>query len=162
MKISELKTKLRYNPETGHLVRIKTGKPAYCEPHRGYLRVAVGRKRWRAHRVCWALHYGYWPRQIDHINGVRTDNRLENLRDVEASGNAKNKRRDCRNKSGVTGVSWDKRTKRWYAKICSGGVQQSLGKHKDKADAIAARKVAEKALGFHSNHGSIVGTIGDS
>ena len=152
MKISDLRTKLRYIPETGHLIRVKTGKPVYCEVHKGYLRVRVNGKRFRAHRVCWALYHGYWPDQIDHVNGVRSDNRIENLRNVTATGNMRNKRRDKRNKSGTTGVCWVESRRKWYAKICHEKKQISIGYYTDIQAAIAARKAAEKALGFHENH----------
>jgi len=153
MDITELKSILRLDPETGYLYRLDTGRRVYEESHGGYTRITVKGQRFKTHRVVWALHHGVWPESIDHINHVRTDNRIANLRSISITENLRNKSRDKRNKSGTTGVSWDSRTSKWYAKICVDKKQVSLGLFDNLADAIAARKVAEQAAGFHPNHG---------
>jgi HNH endonuclease len=120
----------------------------------GYLRGRVFNINFTAHRVIWAFHYGEWPKhEIDHINGVKTDNRIVNLRDVPKSENCKNKPLQTINTSGVVGVSWCKQRKKWLARISSGHRCKNLGRFTDKADAIAARLAAEKLHGFHDNHG---------
>jgi hypothetical protein len=153
MNILELKLILRHDPDTGYLYRIDTGRRVYEESHGGYTRITIKGRRYKTHRVVWALHHGEWPDSIDHINHDRADNRIQNLRSIPVAENLRNKSRDKRNTSGKTGVSWDSRTNKWFAKICVDKKQISLGLFADKEDAIAARVAAERAAGFHPNHG---------
>jgi hypothetical protein len=107
-----------------------------------------------AHRVAWALHYGEWPSdQIDHVNGDKTDNRLENLRIVTAQGNAKNRSLRSDNTSGHVGVYWVRETKKWSAQIKVDGRQKTIGSFESLEDAVKARKAAEDLNGYHANHG---------
>jgi hypothetical protein len=107
-----------------------------------------------AHRVAWAIYFGTWPDgEIDHINGIRADNRISNLRDVAGGENRLNMKRNRRNTSGTSGVSWFPRTRKWHAKIKYRNKQIHLGYFSDLADAVSARKAAEKKYGFHPNHG---------
>lgn len=107
-----------------------------------------------AHRVAWALHYGEWPDgQIDHINGDKADNRLDNLRVVTAQGNAKNRPLRSDNTSGHVGVYWVTETKQWMAQIKVDGRQVTIGRYKTFEDAVVARKKAEEVHGYHANHG---------
>lgn len=108
----------------------------------------------RAHRVIWAMETGAWPSdQIDHINGVRHDNRMENLRLADQAENMKNAARPSDNTSGFIGVSWSKRKSRWIAYINANGVRHQLGVYRDINDAVSARLSAERRFGFHPNHG---------
>ncbi|ARW58995.1 hypothetical protein HOU71_gp34 [Pectobacterium phage Clickz] len=73
--------------------RVKIGHPALCAKHsQGYYSGQVLGLRLYAHRVVWYLHTGEWPTQVDHINGDRRDNRIENLRAVTNQQNAFNRR----------------------------------------------------------------------
>lgn len=101
------------------------------------------------------MHNGTIPDgyQVDHINGIRSDNRIENLRIVKNSENSKNQKRKSTNKSGMTGVSWDTQTQRWRAHITVNGKMISLGRYIHKLDALTARKNAEIKYNFHENHG---------
>lgn len=131
-------------------------KEAFSElTYKGYLRGRFLYKKYLAHRVVWAISHGAWPNgQIDHVNGNRSDNRIENLRDVTPSENARNSAIGVNNTSGTIGVCWDKRIKKWSARTYIDGGCQNLGSFVDKNDAIRARKEAEKKIGFHENHGS--------
>lgn len=92
---------LEYNPDTGDLIWlkrpsncVKVGSVARSKTTDGYLAVCVKGKQYKAHRVAWYLHTGQWPNgTIDHINRVKTDNRIENLRDVSSAENSLNKNR---------------------------------------------------------------------
>jgi len=97
---------------------------------------------------------GAWPPdQIDHVNGVRTDNRIENLRSVTHAENGRNQAIPRNNTSGVMGVARRTRGKKWHAQIKVGGKQIHLGSFDDKDEAIAARAAADIEHGFHENHG---------
>lgn len=143
---------LSYSPETGQIIWIDS--PAKWIPseteagsiHRatGYRHVAVGQTKYRAHRLAWLLHHGEWPkRHIDHINGDRLDNRLVNLRLATVAENMQNRALDKRSKSGLTGVSWDKGTQKWRAKICIDRKQIHLGVF-DSPELAAAAYAAAK------------------
>lgn len=111
-------------------------------------------KMLKAHRVAWLLHYGDWPSgHIDHINGVRSDNRLINLRDVTRSENQRNIRRSRANKSGVVGVCWEGRKSKWLSRISVSGKTLHLGLFDDFQAAVDARKAAELKYEYHPNHG---------
>lgn len=120
---------------------------------RGYLRGKIQGKRYAAHRVIWAMVHGVWPDEVDHINGVRSDNRLANLRDVSTVENGQNRKRPNTNTSGVVGVVWHKQKQRWQAQIGVNNRMVSLGRFADFDAAVAARKAAEINHGYHENHG---------
>ena len=120
----------------------------------GYLTGRIFYKLYRAHRVAWALHTGSWPlHEIDHVNGKRSDNRFTNLRDVTHQENGKNCARRVDNRSGVTGVHWDKRRSLWMVSIQAEGGNKFLGYFADIEDAINARVNGNAQYAFHSNHG---------
>jgi len=120
----------------------------------GYLVGSIMNKTYYAHRVVYALGMGKWPEsQIDHINGIRSDNRFSNLRAVTQMENSRNMRRSKANKSGVTGVFWNKGHQKWTAHIRAQKQSRWLGNFARREDAIAARKAAERKYGFHPNHG---------
>jgi hypothetical protein len=120
----------------------------------GYYQGSVRKRLFKAHRVIWAIVHGVWPEAfIDHINGNRLDNRLENLRVVSKTENARNQKRRYDNISGAPGVTWCKRTRRWRAKIGVNGRQRQLGSFTAVDEAIKARREAERNFGFHENHG---------
>lgn len=130
------------------------GVEAFKTVHaRGYIAGALLGKAYLAHRVVWLFETGSWPvDQLDHINGDRTDNRFENLREVTNTENSKNKAITKRNKSGFQGVFWNPKIKRWNANIGLNSRTKNLGHFLTKEEAIAARKNAEIELGFHPNH----------
>lgn len=91
--------------------------------------------------------------EVDHENGNTLDNRRCNLVVKSKSGNQRNARKSIANTSGVTGVSFHSRIKKWIAVIRVEGKQKHLGTFNLKEDAINARKTAEKQYGYHENHG---------
>lgn len=118
----------------------------------GYLVTKLLGEQYKTHRLIWLMHYGAEPTgQIDHINGDRADNRIANLRDVEYIDNAHNRALPRNNTSGFHGVKREKN--RWVAVIRVGGRQVRLGTWMTKEEAVAARKAAERLLGYHPNHG---------
>lgn len=132
------------------------GKPALSSPSGAYLGGVILTHAVSAHRAAWALHHGEWPKgQIDHINGDGRDNRIENLRDVPPVGNARNRKMNRRNASGVSGV-WRAQTgDAWVASIGGRGVRKYLGQFRSFDEAVAARKRAEAEFDYHPNHGRV-------
>jgi hypothetical protein len=161
-----LRQLLRYEPETGYLYwkattahpRTPARKPGAraftCLTERGYYRGGLLGRNVMAHRVVWKWHHGAEPVEIDHINGIGFDNRIENLRSVDRSGNLRNVRRSVKNRSGVTGVY--ERRGYFIANIHRDGKQVELGYFKTLEEAAACRKAAEAEAGYHPNHGRVV------
>jgi hypothetical protein len=114
----------------------------------GYLRVTVFLKRYSAHRIIWKMIYGNDPDVIDHINGIKTDNRLVNLRSVTMSQNAINS--ESKETRYATGVYRDGRDDVWYAQITHEGVTHYLGRHESFDAALKTRKAAE--MKFHGEY----------
>ena len=120
----------------------------------GYLLGGILGKTYRAHRIIWLYQTGEWPEeQIDHINHDRKDNRWLNLRQVSNEENHRNISQQRNNRSGYTGVSWDKRCSKWYARIMVDNKKIELGYFDLMEDAVEARREAEIKYGFHENHG---------
>lgn len=127
------------------------GKEAFTATSpNGYVTGGLDRVIYRAHRIIWKLVHGQEPEDIDHINGDRADNRIANLRAVTRRENMRNAALRSNNKSGVVGVS--RARGKWLAQI-KGQRQQFLGYFDTIEEAAAARKSAERDLGFHENHG---------
>lgn len=121
----------------------------------GYMRVAVGNRRYREHRIIWEMHNGAIPEgyEVDHINHVRSDNRIENLRLVKRQQNNQNMSLRRNSTSGYIGVTWDKQTNKWRSVIHVNGKNIHLGRFSNLEDAVEARRAAEVEYGFHPNHG---------
>jgi hypothetical protein len=129
------------------------GVRAFTTKNKGGYRATIFGKNYLAHRIIWKMVYSEEPRTIDHINGDDSDNRLDNLRSVSPAINSKNCKLSKRNKSGTPGVLWRKKDKLWTATTTLNRKIISLGCYKNKEDAIAARKAANKEYGYHENHG---------
>lgn len=155
----ELKELLNYDPQIGQLVwrvrrnsfrgKVAPGAVAGCIGTHGYRLIRVAGLLRHAHQWVWYWHTGEWPdraKDIDHINGVRDDNRIENLRLASRSQNMFNQglRRD--NPSGVTGVRFDPRRDKWFAVIKADKERYWLGYYSSFEAAVAARKGAEAVL----------------
>lgn len=145
---------LRYEADTGKLFwRAGTGKGSRAKERLagsltkdGYLRVTVNYREQMAHRVAWLLHYGELPTlHLDHMNGVKSDNRINNLRQVTVSENQQNLRRpNSNNKTGYLGVCFYRG--KYLATIKLNGKQYRLGKFDFPEDAHAAYMRAKREL----------------
>ena len=107
----------------------------------GYRHITWMNRIHKAHRLIFMLHYGYLPKEIDHINADRSDNRIENLREATRSENQYNKATQ-KNLSGHRGVSWHKKTKKWSIRVVKEGKTISCGYCDDLELAVL---VAEEA-----------------
>lgn len=107
-----------------------------------------------SHRLAWLYTYGHWPiDQIDHINGIRDDNRICNLREVNNQQNQMNAKKRFDNTSGKTGVCYFSRDNNWRSTIVFKGKSHHLGYFETKEEAILAREEAEVRFGFSERHG---------
>ena len=166
--VDYLRKRLRYEPETGKLFWLDyegmpnnwrarfAGKEAFTSiMNIGYSHGSVDGRLYLAHRVAYAIHHGEWPTMgVDHINGVRNDNRINNLRVVSQQDNLRNSSMKTNNTSGVTGVSWYKPTGRWLARVCVGYHRIHIGYFDTIEEATAARKEASAKYGFTERHGT--------
>jgi hypothetical protein len=142
-----------YNPNTGELFwnekaqpKVRN-KPAIAKDGQGYIHLKVNGKMILGHRIAWFKHYGVMPdQQIDHINGIKDDNRIENLRLATNSQNSMNKPKQSNNTSGFKGVSFHKATNKFDARICVGGDRKLLGYFDTAEQAHLAYKKAQGEL----------------
>jgi hypothetical protein len=138
---------LEYEPETGNLRwrkvtsnRIKVGDIAGQEDRHGHLLINVDGTRYMAHRLVWFYCTGDWPKdEIDHINLIKDDNRIENLREATRAENCRNVARKRHNKSGFKGVVRHPQAKHLFmAQITIGGRPKYLGLFKTPEQAHEA------------------------
>lgn len=110
--------------------------------HKGYVRVCVSGRFFFAHRIIWMMHNHDIPqeKQIDHINRVKADNRIENLRLVTPSQNIANRDID------EAGFHWDKAYQKWRVQIRVTGVKKikCVGRYNNRIDARAAYLAAKR------------------
>jgi len=153
--IEQMKALLDYVPETGHFVwkvdrrRVRPGDIAGCVGHHGYRLIRLGGHLRHAHRWVWYWHTGEWLDShidLDHINGNRDDNRIENLRIASRCQNMWNGKTRADNKTGYPGVVKPKGRDKWDARIIVKGEFHFLGAFDTYEQAVAARQAAERVL----------------
>lgn len=151
MRILQLPEVFAYDPETGVVTwRQARGK---CRPGQragtlsgGYIKVIYRNRSFLGHRLAWLLYYDEWPKEnLDHINGIKSDNRIANLREAPGGINQQNIRKpNRRNKLGVKGVQ--QKGQRFRAYIRSGGKTIYLGSYTTAEVANAAYVKAKRAM----------------
>lgn len=151
-----LRDSLRYVPETGEFLwnitkstKCKPGSLAGSVKSDGYRHINIGGKFLLEHRLAWFFFYGYWPENdIDHIDNLRDNNKISNLREATRQQNIRNSRLRSSTRSGFKGVTFEKRTGRWNARIFFNGKQISLGTFSTAEEAHQAYCIsAEKNFG---------------
>lgn len=150
---NELKQCLKYDPITGKFTRTKTSRVSSdgtvgTVQKKGYRSIYVKNKAYAAHRLVWLYVHGCWPKdQIDHINGNRDDNRVENLREVTNSENTRNRRNPQGSNPylGVTKKRW-RSGFRWCARIMLNGKSKHIGYFKTAEAAKDAYLNMKKEL----------------
>lgn len=152
LSFEEAKKRFQYDPETGELIRIFSRNTSYIGkmagvvcPTTGYMKISVNKINYRAHRIAWLLMTGKWPEhQIDHINGIKDDNRFCNLREATYSQNNANKKKTIKNVSGYKGVIAV--NKKWRALIVIDGKTIHIGYYETPEEAHAAYVAKAKEL----------------
>ena len=145
-----LKQVIAYCPDTGAFTWLRTGSAAGSIDGRGYLLICVDGRKYRAHRLAWLYAHGRWPSKfIDHINGVKNDNRLCNLRDVTWSENRQNETKARKNSlTGFLGVTYSKPkkplAKHYAARIYIDKKLRSLGYYATAEEAHEAYLEAKR------------------
>ncbi len=158
---SRLKECLSYDPETGEFRALSTsgarqaGSVAGSKHPKGYISITVDGHRHLAHRLAWLYVYGVFPDgDTDHINGVKTDNRIANLREATRSQNMANLGALSNSKSGIRGVHYFKRTGRWVSSIRANGKTVHLGYFATaEAASLAYREAATRLHGEFARAG---------
>ena len=136
-------------------IKVNNQPPGFVgsKEKKGYFCVSINGKRYKVHRIIWFLKHNFWPKQIDHINGIKNDNRIENLREASSSQNNQNSKIRKDNISGVKGVSWHKHKQRWLAKIDVDKKRIQLGYFKSlKSAKSAITKARNKYHKEFANH----------
>lgn len=149
LAISRLKELLIYDASTGlfHWRENRSGSKRNQKPSAGnlnsigYIDIRIDGVLFRAHRLAWAYAHGEFPDGlIDHINRIRSDNRLCNLRKADLKQNAYNSKIRKSSVSGHKGISWDKSRGKWKSYGFINGKQVFLGRFDELSEAIKARE----------------------
>ena len=155
---AELKELLSYDADTGQFTRLmsatrtdRIGKIAGKNRPDGYREIKINGKEYYAHRLAWLYVHGEWPAdQIDHINGVRSDNRIDNLRLASKKQNMENRKQQINNKSGYRGVYWHTTSGKWRARVKHHGKHYESGSFDVLEEAAAAAKAMRDQLFTHN------------
>ena len=123
--------------------RVKIGQPAGTSDKAGYIQIGLKGKIYRAHHLIWVYHCGKWPEQLDHINGIRWDNCIENLRESTQQQNTQNRVKSKNSSNSYKGVK-KAPTGKFYANIRVEGTLIYLGAFSDEIDAAEAYDAAAK------------------
>jgi hypothetical protein len=142
----ELTWKIRVNPS------VQIGQVLGTKHGRGYKFFRLNKQFYFCHKVVWFLAYGKWPEgEVDHINGVKDDNRPENLRDVTHRQNMQNKKSQTNSTSIYKGVHWHRASKKWRSVIWDGHRKIHVGLFEgEKEAALAYDGVAREVFGSYA------------
>ena len=133
--------------------RVKIGEPTGSNSG-AYSLVFLHGIPWQVHRILFYMVHKRLPETVDHIDGDKKNNHIDNLRAATASQNCANKRLTKANKSGVKGVSWSQKHNKWYACIRKNKINKNLGYFDDLNDAKEFVELAREMLHQEfANHG---------
>ena len=134
--------------------KVKAGDEAGCLTSKGYHRLMIGYKEYPTHRVVFLYHHGYLPKMVDHIDGNRKNNAIENLRPATNALNCLNKSVQSNNKLGIKNVCWSNQNKKWFVQVSVKG-KRVVSKFFDDLDLadLVATMAREKYHGAFANHG---------
>ena len=139
---------------------VKVGQPAgSLDKKTGYYRIHINSKLHQKHRVIFLYHHGYLPKFVDHIDNNKLNNKIENLREATKSQNCMNQKVSTRNTTGIKGVMWHKRAKKWYVQIRVNSKCHSFGYYDDKelAELVAIEATNKLHKEFSAYKGALNG-----
>ena len=139
---------------------VKVGQPAgSLDEKTGYYRIHINSKLHKKHRVIFLYHHGYLPKFVDHIDNNKLNNKIENLREATKSQNCMNQKVSTRNTTGIKGVMWHKRDKKWYVQIRVNSKCHSFGYYDDKelAELVAIEATNTLHKEFSAYKGALNG-----
>jgi len=153
----ELKEILEYNPKTGIFTcriptsnKYRVGDILGTSDIKGYAIISIYNKKYRAHRLAFLYMKGYFPENdVDHKDRVKWNNKWNNLRESSRQCNMRNKSVQINNKSGISGVYFNKREQRWISRINVSGKSIFIGGYKNFNDAVLARWKKEVELNWN-------------
>jgi hypothetical protein len=153
-----LKELLQYDADTGVFTwlnptsnRIQRGSICNCHDKHGYIVIRLDSRLYKSHQLAWLYIYGVFSKELDHINQIRDDNRLVNLREATRSEQMHNAGMLKNNTSGVKGVSWHKASKKWHARLWIDGKCHSLGYFDTVESAQKERDANHSLLSLRRN-----------
>jgi len=150
--ITQQELKILFEYENGKLIRkitkgnAKAGNEFGNYRKDGYLQAEINRHKYLIHRLIYIYHHGIAPKFIDHVNGIKSDNRIENLRSATISENNRNSKRRGNSKSGVKNVSWYPNAQKWAVRIYHEGKNKYFGSFDTKEEAETVAKVNRNLL----------------
>ena len=119
---------------------------------KGYRKVRFCEKTHSVHRIIFLMHHGYIPEQVDHIDGDKLNNKIENLRPATAQQNSFNKK-SCNPSSGYKNVAWNEECKKWQVQLQINGKKKYFGLYKDIELAdLVAQEARNKYHGKYARH----------
>jgi hypothetical protein len=152
--VLEFKDGLLYNKvfRSSHAVAGKRSGSPYVN---GYMSISIKNVKYMEHRIAYYMVHGECPEYLDHIDGNKTNNRVENLRPSTSSQNKCNIGVRVDNTSGVKGVSWSKTRRKWTARVAlHGKVKCGYFDNKEVA-AEFVKSLREQHHGEYANHGAL-------
>ena len=140
--------------------RVKAGDIAGSLNKLGYIEIGVDRRVYKAHRLIYFYHNGHLPLSTDHIDGNKSNNKIENLRNATTSQNAMNRKISTKNSSGIKGVIWHKRDKKWVVQVKVNSKYHSFGYYDNKelAELMAIEATNKLHKEFSAYKGVLNGT----
>ena len=127
----------------------KGDRAGYTDTKSGYRKIRVCGKMYQEHRIVYLMHHGYMPEnEVDHIDRNRSNNKIDNLREVSRSCNARNSGTPANSATGVKGVFFDKSKQKYLSHVKVNGKKRYLGFFDNIVDAARRRLAEEGVLGF--------------
>lgn len=146
--IEYAKEHLNFNFETGEIKWVKypkrynkINKPIYAgrKHYSGYIIITLMNKPYMAHRLIWAVYNNEWPHGcLDHIDGNKSNNSINNLRMATRNQNAYNSKVKSSSSSGYKNVQWDSETQKWRVRVRVDGKRYHIGRFQDVNEARLA------------------------
>ena len=132
---------------------IQIGDEAGTRHPQGYKQIYIDGKRYLRHRLVYMMFNGFMPEQIDHIDGDKENDCIENLRPADWETNGWNTTAKRTNTSGFKNVDWHKKMKKWRVKLSVNKTQKTIGYFSDiELAGLVAEAAREKYHKLYSNH----------